>query len=183
MVSLDHILQSVPTVPPSASQPASQPPSAWCSPCLGGWGHNLHLTACNPTLVRLGQVRLGCAPTHLGKESTRLRVAGWLAGWLAGRGTVGTDWRGHLLSKPAVSLPTERLTGSGRSSDPLSPTTTTTMMSADPGGGVGLAGSQTQPPTTVETQHTSGRQFVLGQRGKWNERDRIGHNSLPVANS
>ena len=48
-------------------------------------------------------------------------LGGWLAGWLAGRGTVGTDWRGHLLSKPAVSLPTERLTGSGRSSDPLSP--------------------------------------------------------------
>ena len=28
-----------------------------------------------------------------GDESTRLRVAGWLAGWLAEGGTVGTDWR------------------------------------------------------------------------------------------
>ena len=90
-----------------------------------------------------------------------------MAGW---QGQLGTDWRGHLLSKQVDSFLTERLVLAGVLIR-FPPTTTT--MSADQGGGVGLAGSQTQPPTTLETQQTSGWQFVLGQRGDWNEKDRI----------
>ena len=102
----------------------------------------------------------------LGRESESRVVS--VSGWLAG--TVGTDWRGHLLSKQVDSFLTERLVLAGVLIR-FPPTTTT--MSADQGGGVGLAGSQTQPPTTLETQQTSGWQFVLGQRGDWNEKDRI----------
>ena len=93
-----------------------------------------------------------------------------MAGW---QGQLGTDWRGHLLSKQVDSFLTERLVLAGVLIRFPPTTTTTTTMSADQGGGVGLAGSQTQPPTTLETQQTSGWQFVLGQRGDWNEKDRI----------
>ena len=66
-----------------------------------------------------------------------------MAGW---QGQLGTDWRGHLLSKQVDSFLTERLVLAGVLIRFPPTTTTTTTMSADQGGG-GRAGREPDPTT------------------------------------